>query len=148
MRSVLWDAQDALLATIRAATFPDRHITTSLGRPATLETDAVWVGGEVDTWNSQYRVSGLVAKDEEFTLRVYVYAVKLGGYEDARNRVRALSEVVEDALAADPTLGGTVMLATIERGGMAEAIMDDGRRRQVLLTLYVNCSAFVSATTP
>lgn len=145
MRSSLWDAQDALYAALVAATWPDRHVQLSLGRPANLERDAVWVSGEVDNWTAQHRVSGLVAKDEEFTLRVYVYAVRLGTYEDARDRVKALAEVVEDTVYASQTLDDTVMLATVDRGGMAEAIMDDGRRRQVLLTLYVNCSAFITA---
>lgn len=144
MRSALWDAQDALYGRLSRAVFPDRNVQVSLGRPSNLEADAVWVSGEVDTWNAEHRVSGLKTKDEQFTLRVYCYAVKLGGYTDARNRVRALAQVVEDTVYADHTLDGTVMLATIDRGGMAEAIMDDGRRRQVLLTMYVNCSAYVT----
>lgn len=145
MRSALWEAQDALYAAISGATFPDREIQIALGRPATLERDAVWVSGEVDSWQADHRVSGLQAKDETFTLRVYVYSVRLGNYVDARNRVKALAQVVEDTIYGDHTLDGTVMLSTIERGGMAEAVMEDGRRRQVLLTLYVNCSAFISA---
>lgn len=144
MHSRLWEAQDALYAMLRAVTFADRDVTVSLGRPATMDVNAVWVDGGVDTWDAAYRVSGLAAKEEEFTLKVNVYAVALGDYVDARNRVKAMGDEVEAAVVADYTLDGSVMLATISRGGMAEGIMDDGRRRQCLLTLYVKCSAYMN----
>lgn len=144
MRSQLFDAQDALYSLLQAATWPGR-VSTSLGTPATFETDHVWVSGEVDDWSAEYRVSGLAAKDEAFTIRVHCFTKRLGTYLDARQRVQALGEVVEDTITSNYTLSGTVMLATIGRQQLEESQNEDGRGRQVLLTFFVDCQAHVPA---
>lgn len=142
MRSQVWAAQVALYDALDAATYPGR-VSVDLGVPGRLETDHIWVSGEVDEWSAQYRTSGLAAKDETFALRVHVYSARLGGYTDARDRVRELGEVVEDAVHADYTLDGSVMLAKISRSQLEESITDEGRSRGLLLTFWVDCSAHV-----
>lgn len=148
MRSQVWVAQDALYAALDSATYPGR-VSVDLGVPGRLEQDHIWVSGEVDEWAALYRTSGLAAKDESFTIRVHIYSTRLGGYTDARARVQELGEVVEDAVGADYTLDGTVMLAKISRSQLEESITDEGRSRGLLLTFWVECSAHViPAPTP
>lgn len=142
MRSQVWQAQEALYAALNSATWPG-SVQVDLGTPANMERDSVWVSGEVDDWAAEYRTSGLAAKDEQFALRVHALSKRLGNYLDARDRVKALGEVVEDAVAADHTLDGTVMLATIERSQLEDSLGEDGRTRMVLLTLWVRCAAHV-----
>jgi hypothetical protein len=147
MRSKVWEAQDALYAAIDAADFPGR-LSVSLGLPGRFEPDNVWVSGEVDDWTSEYRASGLQSKEEVFDLKVNVYVTRLGTYTDARDRCKEIGQVVEDAVAADFTLNGTVMLATIRRSQIEETVTEDGRARGVLLTLYVRCDSYVTPTQP
>lgn len=148
MRSQVWAAQDALYTALSGATYPGR-VSVDLGVPGRLEQDHVWVSGEVDEWAALYRTSGLAAKDESFSIRVHIYSTRLGGYTDARDRVQELGEVVEDAVGADYTLSGTVMLAKISRSQLEESITDEGRSRGLLLTFWVECMAHVvPAPTP
>jgi hypothetical protein len=147
MRSQVWAAQAALYDDLKAATFPGR-LQVALGVPGRMETDIVWVSGEVDDWRAEYRTSGLAAKDEEFDLRVHVFVSRMGTYADAVARLRALGEVVEDTVHADYTLGGTVMLAKITRSQLEESVSEDGRARGVLLTLWVRCAAHVVPAPP
>ena len=143
MRSQIWLAQDALFTALDDATWPGA-VQVALATPANLERDSVWVSGEVDDWSAEYRTSGLAAKDEEFVLRVHVLSKRLGNYTDARDRVKALGQVVEDAVHADHTLDDTVMLATIDRSQLEDSLGEDGRTRIVLLTMWVRCRAHVT----
>lgn len=143
MRSQIWAAQDALYQALRDATWPG-SVQVDLATPPNMERDSVWVSGEVDDWNAEYRTSGLAAKDENFAMRVHILSKRLGNYTDARNRVKALGEVVEDVIGADHTLDGTVMLATIDRSQLEDSLGEDGRTRLVLLTLWVRCRAHVT----
>jgi hypothetical protein len=147
MRSQIWQAQDALYQALSNATWPG-SVQVDLATPPNMERDSVWVSGEVDDWSAEYRTSGLAAKDENFVLRVHVLSKRLGNYTDARDRVKALGEVVEDAVGADHTLAGTVMLATIERSQLEDSLGEDGRTRMVLLTLWVRCRAHVTPAPP
>lgn len=143
MRTALWDAQDGLLTLLQAQTWPN-DVTPALGLPGRLERDQVWIAGEVSEWQAEYRVSGLKAKDESFTLRVHILATRLGGdYATIRSALETYGALVENALDVDYTLGGSVMLATISRQQLEETMLDDGRRRQGLLTYLVTCDAHV-----
>lgn len=143
MRTQVWDAQDGLLALLKEQPWPN-DVKPVLGIPGRLERDCVWISGEVDEWQAEYRVSGLQAKDERFTLRVHVLATRLGGDFDAiRPAVQTYGELVERAIGQDFTLGGAVMLATISGQQLEEAMLDDGRRRQALLTFSISCDAFI-----
>lgn len=147
MRTQVWAAQAALYDMLKAATYPGR-LSVSLGVPGRMETDVVWVSGEVDDWRAEYRTSGLAAKDEEFDLRVHVFVSRLGTYADAIARLRALGEVVEDTIHSDYTLDGTVMLSRVNRSQLEESVSEDGRARGVLLTLWVRCDAHVVPAPP
>jgi hypothetical protein len=144
MQSRIWDAQDALLTALQAnATLSE--VTLDLGAPGRLERQHVWISGEVEDWSLAYTTSGLVSRDEEFNLRIHVLVTMTGrSYVDARTRVVELGQAVEDVIADDVTLAGTVMLATVARGSIDEATGGDGRTRSVLLTIHVRCNAHVS----
>lgn len=144
MQSQLWDAQDALLAALEGSATLAK-VTKGLGAPGKFEREHVWISGEVDDWTLNYRQSGLVARDEDFGLRIHVLVTRTGvKYADSRARVIELGQAVEDAIAADYTLGGAVMLATIERNTIDESTGGDGRTRSILLTINVRCRAHVS----
>lgn len=141
MRTAVWDAQEGLLALLKTQPWPN-DVTPALGIPGRLERDQVWVSGEVSEWSAEYRVSGLQAKDETFVLLVHILATRLGGdYATIRTALQTYGELVENALAEDYTLGGSVMLATVSRQQLEETMLDDGRRRQGLLTYSVTCDA-------
>lgn len=144
MRSHIWETQDALLAAL-SGTPVLAKITKGLGAPAKFDREHVWISGEVDEWTLSYPVSGLLARDEQFTLRVHVLVTRTGKtYADARERVVVLGQAVEDVIAEDVTLGGAVMLATVARGSIDEATSGDGRARSLLLTIHVRCNTHVS----
>lgn len=143
MRTKVWAAQDALLTLLQAQTWPN-DVRPALGIPGRLERDSAWISGEVDDWRAEYRVSGLKAKDETFVLRVHLLTTRLGGeFEPLRDAIAVYGGLVEDAIKQDYTLGGTVMLATIVNQQLEETMLDDGRRRQALLTYSIACDAHV-----
>lgn len=144
VRSKLWDAQDELYALLDAASALN-GVQVTLGRPTKEDTDSVWVSGEVSDWLAEYQVSGLAAKDETFSLRVGILCVRLGTeYVKVRNAVKALGEAVEDVVAANPTLGGTVMLAQIRNARVEETLTDE-RHRAVQLSIDVECRAWLDS---
>lgn len=145
MNSKLYDAQDELKSLLIGA--PDlAGVPKHLGTPIKLDTlrEVVWISGEVEEWNQEYRVTGLQAKDESFTIKVHVLVTKSGDYEATRNRARALAAAVEETISANYTLNDTVELAQIRAGAVEEARLDD-RQHQVLITLYINCRAWLTA---
>jgi hypothetical protein len=106
----------------------------------------IWVSGDAEEWGLQYRQSGLAARDEEYVLRINAFVMMTGAdYEKVRDEVRTYTDAIEDALAADPTLGGAVMLATVTDASLDEGIGQDGRSRMVLETLGVRIKAHVDA---
>ena len=145
MRTKLFAAQDALYGLLRASSGL-AGVSVILGTPFRPEHEMVWISGEVDEWSRDYRTSGLVSQEESFTIRVHITSARLGTeYTPTRDRVKALGDAIDDVITANPQLSGTVMLATIARAEFQEAADMDGRGRAALLTLYIECSAFVSA---
>jgi hypothetical protein len=135
-------AQDALYDALKAATFPGR-VAVSLGSPTQLETDHIWVSGSIEEWPSTYRVSGLAARDEEFSLRVFVWVKRLGRFTDARARATALGSVVEQVILSDHTLDGTVDLATLARTSLEDAVDQEARSYVCLLGFSIDCMAYI-----
>lgn len=142
MNSKVYSAQDQLKAQI-VTQATSIGVSVFIGAPARPQDECIWVSGEVDDWNQTFALTGLKAKDEIFTLRVHCLTTRIGEYVDARDRAKTLGEIVEDAVSADYTLGGTVQLAEVSGAVLEEAMVDE-RRRQALLTLLVKCRAWVS----
>lgn len=143
MNSAIYDAHDAL-ETLLAASSPLTAVFKGQGTPMDLATgiDAVWISGEVDNWNEDYRETGLQSKDETFIIRVHCLATVIGDFKAARAMIKTYGQAVEAAVIANHTLTGTVNLAQIKAGAIEETRYDD-RRHQALLTLYVNCYAYL-----
>lgn len=138
--SKAYAAQDALKALIATA-LPT--VQVSLGTPARMPEEAVWVSGEIDDWAQAYAVSGLQASDETFTLRVHCLTTWTGDYAGMRARIKTLSDSIETAVKAAPTLSGAVELIRPDSFVLEEALVDD-RRRQGLLTIFFACRAWLA----
>lgn len=147
MNSTVWDAQQKLFDLLYSdPTLAAQKISVTLGTPTNVEREHVWVASEVDDWQQRYAVSGLAAKDEEFTLRVHVLVdMTTNIFADARDRVRVLGTRVEEVVKTHNTLDDIVMLATIERAVLEDAYNDMERRRGVILTMLVRCRAHWTA---
>jgi hypothetical protein len=144
VRSKLWAAQDALYALLQAEAGLARTQLT-LGTPSDFQDENVWISGEVDNWTAIYAVTGLRAKDEQFTLRVGIVVQRLGNaYATPRDRAKELGQIVEDVIGANHTLSGTVELANITSARLEETMMDE-RRRAVGLSINVTCRAWLDA---
>lgn len=140
MPTRLFAAQDALLAALRASLAGGVPVT--LGAPAEKQQTHVWVSGDVDQWEQNYRTSGLGAKDESFVLQVEALVMRNApDYATPRARMQTLIEEIEAAITANPTLDGTVMLAQVERITMDEGVTDE-RQRAIGCTVFVRCEAF------
>lgn len=146
MQTKLWDAQDALYSLINAnTTLATQKVPVTLGDPGRREREHVWIGGEVSEWTQDYGVSGLRARDEEFVIPIITVVVWTSGdYVTARDRVKAIGSAIETTLAANPTLNGSVMLATITRMTTDEGAIPEERKRLIGLTQFVTCKAFVT----
>lgn len=145
VRSKLWAAQDALYALVADTVHLGRDGQVTLGAPLELLDENVWVSGEVDDWNTDWQVSGLQAKDETFTLRVSIVVQHLGtDYLPSRQRVQEIGELVEQAIAADHTLGGVCELARIASFRLEDTLMGDNKRG-VGLSIFVNCRTWLNS---
>lgn len=139
MGSTIWDAQDALVPLLR--NYVTGGVPVTLGSPADKESTHVWVSGDVDTWEKNYRVSSLSAFDETYTLQVEVLVKrKASDYGTPRARMRSLLDEIEAAIKDNPTLGGVVSLAVVERTTMDEGLTDD-KERAIGSTVFVRCEA-------
>lgn len=146
MQTKLWDAQDALYTLINASTaLVDAKTPVTLGDPGRREREHVWIGGEIDDWNQTYGVSGLGARDESFVIPIISVVVWTSdNYTIARDRIKAIGSAIEDVIAQNPTLNGTVMLATINRMATDEGAIPEERKRLIGLTQFVTCRAHVT----
>lgn len=139
MPTTIWDAQDALVAILRKSLTGGVPVT--LGSPADKENTHVWVSGDVDTWEKNYRVSNLSVHDETFTLQVECFVSRATpDYGTVRSRVRTLLDEVEKAINSNPTLNGVVSMAVIDRTTMDEGLTDN-KERAIGSTVFVRCEA-------
>lgn len=145
MLSKVYTAQNRLYDALKASPALS-GVRVSLGYPVKMGKEEVWIGGEVEGWQFEYRTSGLTSRDEEFTLRVNCYVSKTATtFKTARDRVQAISDAVEQVIQGDPTLGGEVLLMTVQNATLDEGVSSDGRTRMVLETLAVRINAHVDA---
>lgn len=143
VRSKLWAAQDALYALLGASSGLS-GADLYLGRPVSDEgRDLVWINGEVDQWSAEYQLSGLGAKNETFTLQVRIRVARPGAtYTTSRDVCKAYGQAVEDVIADNHTLSGTVMLAQIANVRLEDTMVDE-RTRAVYLVIEVTCQAWL-----
>lgn len=143
--TALYDAQDALLAVVKALDSIGGW-KVDLGFPAAANVQAkhVWVAGDVDDATQKFGISDLSAKDETFDLRVHVVATaKAKSFDVPRDRVKAIADELAAALVADFTLGGVVELAQVSSVRVDEAQPDESTR-QVMHTATVTCRSWLT----
>ena len=143
-------AQDALVAALEAARDEvDSTIaawTIDYGIPSRREELHIWVDEQVDGWTQGQDTSGLVTRQEEFQLNVYIYARQTGATaRTLRDEIKIAADVVADVVGAAPFLGGSVLYAQTIAGEYDSAFADpEGRSREAVLKLTVGCRAFIA----
>jgi hypothetical protein len=120
--------QDALSAVI-VAELPD-GVPCSVGYPAGgLQAEHIWISGEFDATLPRY-VSGGFQRDETGEVEVRISVVwSAADMAGPRDRALELSQIVEDAVSMDPTLGGVVEEAHVASARGNEAAPDEHSRQ-------------------
>lgn len=148
VHSAVWSVQDALLDVITTALHADPEtskLRVSLGVPPKPGKEEVWISGEINEWSQSYPYSGLTAKEEQFSLRIAIISTRLGlDYVGNRDRVALIGRIIEDAIHADPTLGGACELVKVGSAMLEEAILGE-RERAVGLNLDVDVRTHLTA---
>jgi len=139
------DVQDALAAAI-ALKMAD-GVPVSVGYPrGGVQEEHVWIDGSVDV-DMPRHLTGYASRDEECRLSVRILvSLTAEDMVDARDAAVELAHRVEDAMAADRTLGGLVTnLRTV--GAVGEEAIPEERTRQYGITLTVGFAATAAADT-
>lgn len=141
MRSAIPAFQDALKTVVRASI--PAAVRVTLGYPTgTLEDLDVVLPGET-TVEVDAGVSGMRQRDETLRTEVRCWAELItDDYLEARDAALALSNAVDDGVAADPTLGGVVESAHVSEIRMQEGMTDN--TRQCGITLVVTAVVTVA----
>jgi len=143
MTTVVWSAQDALLTLLTGLPSTEGFAVT-MGWPLRLEDRHVWVSGDVEASEQIYAISGLGGKDERVRIRVVVMVTdRTDDYLVPRDAVKVVSDAIEDAIAADPTLTGTCELAEVTAVEVDEAVTSEQPlTRSVVAALTVTVRAW------
>ncbi len=140
--SVLSEMEDGLLALLAARPALD-GVKQQAGDPgADLRTEHIFTI-ELATADQSWADSSGAEKSEELSLTVVVYVARKGAaYTDLRDRAQALAGEIEQAIADDPTLSGSVWDASVTRVERDGGIAGDNVRVAVL-SLTVSATAFL-----
>ena len=139
-------AQDALVAALKDAEGLEAW-TIDYGLPSRREEQHIWVDERLSDWNQANDTTGLVSKQETFSIVVYIYSRLTGASAiEQREDIRAAADIVSSVIGSAPFLGGAVFYARIAAAEFDTAFADpEGRKREGLLQLTVQCSAYLSA---
>lgn len=81
--------------------------------------------------DENWRTLGRLRKEEKYEIEGAVYTTMAGAgetvIETVRARATALLDELKDTLADDPSIGGTVRVATLARSEMFQTFNDKGR---------------------
>ena len=110
----------AILTTALAPLVP------AIGNPGVLETEAVWISeNQRGDWAPEVTGSPTPTMTEAMELEVVVWTSQAGDdYVRLRDRAATLGALIEAAVMASPTLGGSVLdcyVLGVERGSGANA---------------------------
>jgi hypothetical protein len=139
-------AQDALVSALQAsATLSDWFI--DYGLPARREEQHIWVDERLTNWTQGNATTGLVQKEEQFRISVYVYSRLSGSTaEEQRDDIKAAADIVSNVIGSAPFLGGSVFYAQIASAEYEAAYADaEGRQREGVMLLTIQCSAYLTA---
>jgi hypothetical protein len=140
-----FDTQDSLLDLLQDSQ-DLADWTIDYGLPSRRDELHIWIDEDIDDWSQSGDTSGLVSKDEAFSLKVYIYDRKTAANaKDIRDEIKAAAGYVADIIGSAPFLGGTVLYATIVSAQYEGAFQDsEGQVREGVLLLTIGCQAFIS----
>ena len=145
MRTSAFGAQRALYDLIVADPALVGVVCYYGGVVGQVPEEFISISGEVENGSQQYEASGLVAKSETYDLRVEIFTqFATVDYVLVQERLRDLSTPIERIIHDNPTLNGTVMLASVGRFRMEEAVYEG--MRQGLLTVWVTVDSWLSGS--
>lgn len=144
METKAFDAQDALTSALQDAPGLSDW-TVDYGLPSRREDQHVWVDEQISEWTQEQRTTGLVSKAESFKLHVYVYVrMSAATAKDVRDQCKAAGAIVEQAIAAEPFLGGVALMAQTVGGEYDGAFADpEGRAREGALHMIIATQTFL-----
>lgn len=126
-------ARQALIAKITALAIVGNGggtVQVAYSWPGSKAEREVVHGGNPVTFEQNplaFRGGGRVPRDEEVTVPVCVVVALPGGsVEETDVRAAEIGGLIEDAVAADPTLTGQLIIARIDRGDLDHDFNDDG----------------------
>lgn len=143
-------AQQYIVAGIRTAQLeedsPLADWTISFGLPGRRDELHLFVDDAVEEWTQNAPATGLGGREETFRIAIQLYVRRLGATaEETRDLVIAAAAVVTNLIGDDPTLGGLLLFAQVSAAGYDSAYADEqGRTREALLRLDVNCHAYLA----
>lgn len=143
-----WSAvQDTIRGLVAAAVTPTR-VDVSTPHPDLLTKAGVrvWLPtSDQDTHTQAWALSDQSAKVEAWDQDIVVFGTTLTTEgSDARDRVDAMVHPILAALAADPTLGGLVMMAQVTKVAREEGLGDGDRAvRQHAARITVHVDAWL-----
>lgn len=142
-----FDTQDALVAALRADSALSAW-TVEYGIPAGRPDEQhIWVDEQVENWTQDTATTGLVARNEGFTLSLYVYDRRTDATaQELRDEIKAAASVISDVIGSTPFLGGVVLMAQITGATYEGAFADpEGRSREGVLKLDIGCMSFITS---
>lgn len=145
MFRLLVDSVQVALAGAIASRLAGLGVPSGIGYPVGgPQEEHVWVAADFDVALPR-RTSGGFNRDEDGTVKVRILVTRTTDDPlDPLARALLLEAAVEDAVGADPTLGGLVLEAKVASVQGEEAIAED-RRRQYGITVTVAYAAAVGA---
>ena len=142
-----FDTQDALVAALKAEPALSEW-TIDYGIPAGRPQEQhIWVDETVENWTQDTATTGLVSKNEGFTLALYIYDKRTGATaQELRDEIKAAASIISDVIGSSPFLGGVVLLAQIVGASYEGAFADpEGRSREGVMKLNIGCQAFITS---
>lgn len=138
-------AQDQLLAALNNSSGLTAW-SKDYGLPSRRDEQHIWIDENISEWNQQLGSTGIVSRNEDFRIHLYIYA-RHSGYDatDLRDEISAAASAVSEAIGSTPFLGGSVLFAEIVGAEYEGAFADpEGRTREGVLHLIIACSTFLS----
>lgn len=94
----LWATQDALKAALKAAAeVVSGDVSADLGFPKVIQRKHIWIEGNARGSN-EYELSGGDPSGTKFTIGVNAIVTFAGEYEDAREELKKLDDIVKAAV--------------------------------------------------
>lgn len=126
-------ARQALIAKIRALEIPAAGggaVQVAYSWPGRGAEREVVHGGTPVTFEQEpltFRGGGRVPRDEQVTVPIVVVVAQPGAtVENTDVRAAEIGGLIEDAIAADPTLTDQLVIGRVDRGDLDHDFTDDG----------------------